>query len=328
VSPHGAPPEHVAPMLATLGRLPADQERHTYEFKWDGIRAVVHWDGSSLRLETRNLRDVTVAYPELQALGPLLGARPVVLDGEVVALDATGVPSFQRLQERMHVGDARTAARRAERVPARLFLFDLLHLGDRSTLDLPWTERRALLESLALAGPSWATPPSFPGEGDATFAAARDRGLEGVVAKRLDGRYVPGARSRDWVKVKFVLRDEFVVGGWLPGEGGRRGRIGALLLGLPAGGGKLTYTGGVGTGFTDADLRRLGAELDPDVRPESPFTTRLPRRDAVFVEPRLVVDVEYRQRTDAGILRQPSYKGIRPDLLPADLPVQPGPGRP
>ena len=327
MSPAGPPPAHVAPMLATLGAtLPPDQEGHTFEFKWDGIRAVAHWDGSALRLETRNLRDVTVAYPELQALGPSLGAQPAVLDGEILALDAGGVPSFHRLQERMHVADARTAARRAERAPARLFLFDVLHLGERSTMDLPWTERRAVLESLALAGPSWATPPSFPGEGDATLAAARARGLEGVVATRLASRYVPGARSRDWVKVKFVLRDEFVVGGWLPGEGGRRGRIGALLLGLPAAGGGLVFAGGVGTGFTGAELRRLSAELAPDVRPSSPFTTRLPRRDAVFVEPRLVVDVEYRQRTDAGILRQPSYKGIRPDLSPADLPVQPSPG--
>ncbi len=315
------PPAHLRPMLATAGPLPAssEQEAFTFEFKWDGIRAVLHWDGSSMRVETRNLREVTVAYPELAAMGAVLGSRPVVLDGEIVAFDDHGVPSFQRLQERMHVGDPRTAADKAGRVPACWLAFDVLHLGDRSTLALPWSERRPILESLALAGPSWATPPSFPGAGDDTLAAARSRGMEGVVAKRVSSTYVPGARSRDWVKVKLVARDEFVVGGWLPGEGHRGGRIGSLLLGLPDGQGLLAYVGAVGTGFTDADLARLTRELAGDVTSASPFSTTLPRRDAVFVEPRLVVDVEYRQRTDAGILRHPSYKGTRVDKSPADL---------
>jgi bifunctional non-homologous end joining protein LigD len=306
-------------MLATTGPLPREQDRYAFELKWDGIRAVLHWDGAELRLETRNLRDVTVAYPELQALGPALGHRPAVLDGEIVAIDDQGVPSFQRLQERMHVSDRRTAADKAARVPACWFAFDLLYLDGGSTMGLPWTKRRAQLESLGLTGPSWATPPSFPGEGDATLAAARDRGLEGVVAKRLDSAYVPGARSRAWIKVKLFTRDEFVVGGWLPGEGGRHGRIGALLLGLPAAGSRLVFVGAVGTGFTDAELARLGGELAGDVTPMSPFTGALPRRDAVFVEPRLVVEVEYRERTATGILRHPSYKGTRIDKSPGDL---------
>ena len=315
------PPDHVVPMLATAGDLPPSeaQDDFTFELKWDGIRAVLHWDGTSVRLETRNLRNVTVAYPELAALGPTLGRRPAVLDGEIVAFDERGVPSFQRLQERMHVADRRTASERAARVPACWLAFDVLHLGEDSTMALPWGERRALLESLALAGPSWATPPTFPGAGDDTLAAAREQGLEGVVAKRTESIYVPGTRSRHWVKVKLVARDEFVVGGWIPGEGSRGAGIGSLLLGLPRADGRLDYVGAVGTGFSASELARLGRELGGERTLESPFATPLPRSDAAFVVPRLVVDVEYRERTDAGILRHPSYKGTRIDKSPADL---------
>ncbi|MDQ3147134.1 MAG: non-homologous end-joining DNA ligase [Actinomycetota bacterium] len=307
-------------MLATSGTLPRQQGDWSFELKWDGIRAVALWDGARLRLETRNLRDVTVAYPELTSMGAAFGRRAVVLDGEVVALDDRGVPDFGRLQERMHVADPHTAARRAETTPAVYFAFDLLHLEDRSTLDLPWTERRRLLDDLAVRGPSWATPPAFPaGEGDATLAVARDRGLEGVVAKRLDSVYRPGVRSKAWVKTKLLAREEFVIGGWAPGEGSRDGGIGALLVGLPAGAGRLRYCGAVGTGFTATELVRLAARLGPDVTAQSPFTVTVPKRDAVFVVPKLVVDIEFRERTTAGILRQPSYKGERIDKTPDEL---------
>jgi bifunctional non-homologous end joining protein LigD len=314
-----APAAHIRPMLATAGTLPRRQDEFAFELKWDGIRVVSHWDGSVLRLETRNLRDVTVAYPELAAMGPALGPVPAVLDGEVVALDEHGAPSFQRLQERMHVADPHTAARKAETVPAAYFAFDLLYLDGRSLLAEPWIERRARLENLAVRGPAWATPPAFLGEGDATLDAAERRRLEGVVAKRLDSAYLPGVRSKAWIKVKLVRREDFVVGGWLPGEGARQGRIGALLVGLPAGDGRLHYCGAVGTGFTAAELQRLAARLGPDVQGESPFIEPVPRRDAVFVVPRLVVDVEFRERTATGILRQPSYKGERIDKTAEEL---------
>jgi bifunctional non-homologous end joining protein LigD len=306
-------------MLAVAGGLPRDEVAHAFELKWDGIRAVAHWDGTRLRLETRNLRDVTVAYPELAPLGPALGRTPAVLDGEVVALDDNGVPSFQLLQERMHVTDPGTAARRAAERPVLYIAFDLLHHGEEGLMSRRQDERRAGLDVLELAGPTWLTSPCFPGEGQVTMAVARDRGLEGVVAKRLDSPYLPGVRSRAWTKVKIVQSDEFVVGGWLPGEGNRSGRIGALLLGLPDGHGKLTYCGGVGTGFTDADLRRLQERLGPLVTPTNPFTTALPRKDATFVRPEVVVEVAYRERTTGGILRQPSYKGVRMDKGPGDV---------
>lgn len=303
-------------MLATAGELPANEAAWSFELKWDGVRAVSFWDGARLRLESRNLRDVTVSYPELQSFGPGLPAG-TVLDGEIVALDDAGRPSFQRLQERMHVADPRTAARKAGDVPVAYFLFDVLYLGDRSMLSLPFTDRRRVLEDLELAGPSWATPPALAGEGTTTMAVARQRNLEGVVAKRLDCPYVPGQRSRNWIKVKVTTTKEFVVGGWQPGEGRREGEIGSLLLGLPTrdGTGRLAFCGAVGTGFTAKELRRLRERLVPLRAEASPFTDKLPPtyRRAVFVRPEVVVDVEYRERTSAGILRHPSYKGERID---------------
>lgn len=304
-------------MLATTGRLPSD-DGHTFEAKWDGVRALARWDGEAFALHTRNGREATAAYPELSALGPTLGSTPVILDGEVVALDERGLPSFQRLQGRMHVADARTAGRLVAVAPVTYLVFDLLHLGGRSLLAEPWHLRRAALEDLALAGASWATPTSFEGEGEATLAAMQAQGMEGVVAKRTDSPYLPGVRSKAWTKVVLTSRDEFVVGGWLPGEGRRAGGIGALLLGLPRRDGRLHFVGGVGTGFTDIELRRLSSTLAPTVVAESPFAEPLPAK-AVFVRPTLVVDVEYRERTAGGILRHPSYKGTRLDKEPADV---------
>ena len=314
-------PAHIQPMLATLARaLPANEDDWTFEFKWDGIRAIAFWDGARLRLETRNLRDVTVSWPELQGLGAALGNRAVILDGEIAALDGEGRPSFQRLQERMHVADPHTAARKAGEVPASYLVFDVLHFDGRDLMPLPWSERRPLLESLGLAGPSWATTPSVPGAGDALLETVRARRMEGVIAKRMDSTYLPGARSKAWLKVKLQQSDEFVVGGWFPGEGRRESRIGSLLLGVPGEGGSLDYVGNVGTGFTDAELTRLQQRLEPIRRDTTPFTGGgVPKKRSVFVEPELVVEVEYTERTDEGILRHPSYKGVRIDKGPADV---------
>lgn len=305
------------PMLASAGTLPPD-EGHTFEAKWDGVRALARWDGATFRLHTRNGREATAAYPEVAPLGPALGATPAILDGEVVALDGDGLPSFQRLQGRMHVTSPRTAAGLAADIPVTFLIFDVLHLGRRSLMREPWRVRRDVLEDLAPAGPSWATPPSFEGEGRATLDAMRARGMEGVVAKRTDSPYLPGVRTKAWTKVVLTSRDDFIVGGWLPGDGRRAGGVGSLLLGLPTPEGGLRFVGGVGTGFTDAELRRLGAVLDPTVTAHSPFAEKLPGR-AVFVEPTLVVEVEYRERTSGGILRHPSYKGTRVDKGPADV---------
>lgn len=319
-------PEVLAPMLAVAGPMPHHPDRYAFELKWDGVRVLAHLDGrGGVRLQSRSLRDVTVAYPELAGLADALGDTPAVLDGEVVALDDDGNPSFQRLQERMHTADARVARRRAAAVPAVYFAFDLLHLDGVPLLDQPWSERRVRLDGLGLAGPAWAAPPAFVGEGDATLAVARARQLEGVVAKTLTGTYEPGRRSSAWIKHKLLRQLEAVVGGWLPGKGGRSGRIGALLLGLPADSG-LRFLGGVGTGFTDAELARLQDRLAPTVTSGNPFTSEAQpaRRDAVFVRPELVVDVAYGERTTAGILRHPVYRGVRIDKTPADVDTEGG----
>jgi bifunctional non-homologous end joining protein LigD len=303
----------LVPMLATLAKeLPRDQTGWTFEHKWDGIRALAYWDGTSLRFESRNLRDITRSWPDLLGLGEQLGDRPVVLDGEIVAFDDAHRPSFQLLQERMHVADAGIAARKAASVPASFLLFDVLRIGDEDLTGRPWTERRSRLEDLGIAGSHWAVTPTFPGEGDVLWAAAQATGLEGVMCKRMASPYRPGARSKDWLKVKVLNSEEFLVGGWSPGEGRRHGAIGSLLLGTPTDDGGLGYVGNVGTGFTDAELRRLEERLMPLRRDTSPFTSGpAPKRGAVFVDPSLQVEVVFGERTREGVLRHPSYKGVR-----------------
>src|SRR4051812_44910371 len=220
-------PERVVPMLAQIGDLPADVEHYGFEIKWDGIRALVYSRPGRLRVETRNLADVTARWPELRELG----GRSAVLDGEIVAFDESGRPNFERLQARMHLTGGATIPGRARDIPATYVIFDLLWLDGESLLDRPYTERRAALEELGLHGPAWQTPAHHPGDGAALLEATREQGLEGIVAKRLDSPYEPGRRSGAWVKIKHTRRQEPVVGGWLRGDRGRADRLGALLVG-------------------------------------------------------------------------------------------------
>ena len=230
-------PARVAPMMATLAdALPADDERWAYEMKWDGVRAVVHVEGGRPTAWSRNDIDITDTYPELRAMAESMGATQAVLDGELVALDPSGRPSFERLQPRMHVSGAARIRRLTVSVPVTYFIFDVLHLDGRSTMSAPYRERRALLEDLDLSGPSWRTPPAWFGGGPAVLAAAREQRLEGVVAKQLESAYQPGARSRSWVKVKNLRTQEVLVAGWRPGQGRRADSIGSLLLAIPAAG--------------------------------------------------------------------------------------------
>ncbi len=314
-------PERIEPMLARAGALPGGEEesRWAVEIKWDGVRTIGYAEGGRLRLESRNGNDLTPRYPELRELGRALGAHEAVLDGEVVAFDAEGRPSFQRLQGRMHLAGDRAVRRAMTENPIAYVLFDLLHLDGRSLLDEPYTARREALEGLGLAGPHWQVPAYHAGDGAALLAAARERGLEGVVAKRLDSPYTPGRRSPLWLKVKNVRRASLVIGGWLPGEGNRTGRLGALLVGFHDDDGSLKYAGRVGTGFDAAALARLGALLDERARSASPFSGRQPPRTARFVEPDLVAEVEYTEWTQSRTIRHPSYKGLRDDLDPGDV---------
>jgi bifunctional non-homologous end joining protein LigD len=312
-------PKEVVPMLARLSRLPTDEENWGFEIKWDGIRAVAYVEGGRVRLQNRNMRDVTRQYPELRELGRAAGARQIVLDGEIVAFDERGKPSFQRLQQRMHLASESAVRRRMADIPAVYVIFDVLYLDGHSTMKLTYEERRALLDELALAGPSW-------------LAASREQELEGIMAKRLDSTYEPGKRNRCWLKIKNHLRQELVVGGWMPGEGGRSGRIGSLVVGYYDKRGEeaerrgeeqhLIYAGNVGTGFKEADLATLGTLLEPLRRDTSPFQGRQPKKGAVFAEPRLVVEVEFAEWTKSNTIRAPSYKGLRDDKDPRDVVVE------
>lgn len=317
-------PHLVRPMLATAGSLPRADDEWGFEFKWDGVRAVAYVDGGRLRLLSRSDRDVSVSYPELRSLGETLGSRPAVLDGEIVAFDDSSRPSFAALQERMHVTEVNRARRLARSVPVAYLVFDVLHLDGRSVLRLPYEERRALVESLALSGDHFRTPAYYRGGGEQVLEAARRTGLEGVVAKRLASFYQPGRRSTDWVKVKHTRTQEVVLVGWTPGQGRRQGRMGALLLAVPRDG-ELRYAGKVGTGFSDRMLDDLSARLAPLRRRDPPVPGPLPRAQvaaAIWVEPVLVGEVEFGEWTRERRLRQPTWRGLRMDKDPAEVVVE------
>jgi bifunctional non-homologous end joining protein LigD len=311
-------PEKIEPMLARLGPLPAG-DNWAYEIKWDGVRAIGYAEGGRLRLESRNGNAITARYPELRELGRALGTHQAVLDGEVVAFDSNGRPSFQRLQRRMHLTSEGQVRRLSQSEPVVYMLFDLLWLDGHSLLELPYEERRARLAELQLSGPTWQAPAHHVGDGAALLAASKAQGLEGIVAKRLDCPYTPGRRSQGWVKVKNVRNTDVVIGGWVGGDGGRTGKIGALVVGFSTEDGELRYGGKVGTGFNEAELKRLQGILDPLARETTPFTGTQPQKGTHFVEPTLVASVDYGDITQAGTLRHPVYKGLRDDIDPSQV---------
>ncbi len=317
-------PDKLAPMLARPGELPRDEAKWAFEVKWDGIRTVAFLDHGHITLQGRNFTDFTPRYPEVRELARELGARRVILDGEVVAFDAEGRPSFERLQTRMHLASDSAVRRRAKDTPVTYVIFDLLYLDGHSTLPLAYEQRRELLEALELEGPAWRAPAYHRGEGSALLAATRKLGIEGIVAKRLDGAYELGRRSSGWLKVKNVAEQDVVIGGWTPGEGGRSSTLGALAAGVMEDG-KLIYAGKVGTGFTEKTLALVQRELEPLRRDSSPFEGRQPPKGTVFVEPKLVARVELREWTRSGTMRAPSFKGLRDDVDPQDCIREEGP---
>lgn len=312
-------PRDLRPMFAVASaKLPPDDDKWAYEMKWDGMRALVALDGGTINITTRQGNDATARFPELRPLADELAAVDAVLDGEIVLLDENGRPSFELLQPRMQTGSASVSRRLAAERPVVIMLFDVLWLDGHSTMELPYTDRRKLLEKLALAGPTWQTPPTTFGGGNAVLATATDLGLEGVVAKRRDSPYLPGKRSDAWRKVKPHLGQELVVGGWLPGAGRLEGKLGSLLVGYYDDG-VLHYAGRVGSGIDESARTRLDALLSPIVRTMSPFdkTPKLP--SPVWVEPRVVVEVFFHEWTSAGIMRAPRYKGVRDDKEPSEV---------
>jgi bifunctional non-homologous end joining protein LigD len=317
-------PDRIAPMMARSGTLPPDEQKWGFEVKWDGIRTICFLDHGHISLQGRNFTDFTPRYPEVRELARELGARRLILDGEVVAFDEQGRPSFERLQSRMHLASDSAVRRRMRDTPVTYVIFDLLYLEGHSTVSLAYEQRRELLETLELEGAAWRAPAYHRGEGSALLAATRDLGIEGVIAKRLDSTYAPGQRTSAWVKVKNVCEQDVVIGGWTPGEGGRASTLGALAVGVYEDG-KLSYAGKVGTGFTEQTLALVQRELDPLRAEKSPFEGRQPPKGTKFVEPKLVARVELREWTRSGTMRAPSFKGLRDDVDAQDCVREKGP---
>ncbi|HEY6771258.1 MAG TPA: non-homologous end-joining DNA ligase [Solirubrobacterales bacterium] len=332
-----APPESIPsrlePMLAKNGRIPeSDSDEWAYEIKWDGIRALGYADHGRWCMLSRRLEDVTSRYPELSPIGEALADRAAILDGEVVALDPGGRPRFQLIQSRMGLISAAAVKARAAETPVDYVIFDLLHLDGHCVRELPYVQRRELLEELGLEGPRWRTPRYRVGGGAHLLEAARRQGLEGIVAKRRDSPYRPGRRSGEWIKERVWRRQEFVVGGYIPGEGRRANRVGSLLVGYydrraaELGKGEsqtLHFAGGVGSGLTEELIDRLTRELAARERPDSPFDVGAPSgpkaRYAVWCEPELVCEVAWTEWTDEETLRQPAFKGMREDKDPREV---------
>jgi bifunctional non-homologous end joining protein LigD len=327
-------PRNLEPMLATAATALPAGEGWAYEVKWDGVRALAHVAANELRIAARRGEDVSGRYPELAPIPAALPGRELILDGEVVAFDEGGTPSFGLLQRRMGLTNEGRIRQRVADTPVTYVAFDLLWLDGRSLLAEPYERRRELLAELGFDGPSWQSPGHSVGDGEALLAASRERGLEGIVAKRLASAYRPGRRSPEWVKVQNRRRQELVIGGYMPGEGGRSRRVGSLLVGYwdttpqeAASIGRaqrLVYAGGVGTGFTQTAIGELTELLAPLRRDTSPFeagwdpelkyAARIRERGPlVWVEPAVVCEVEFLSWTHEDTIRAASYKGLRED---------------
>lgn len=306
-------PERIEPMMAKLGSaIPKPDTAWGFEFKWDGIRALAYVEGGRVRLVSRSGEDITPRYPEVHAMGRAIGSREVILDGEVVALDDKGRPSFEQIQQRMGLTSESQVRRTMKLVPVTYMVFDLLWQDGHALMPLPYTERRRMLADLKLAGDSWQTPPYGQGGGQAMLEASAQTGLEGIMAKKLSSPYEPGRRTGAWIKIKNRNRQELVIGGWLEGEGKRRGHAGALLVGYYLKG-EFVYAGKVGTGFTDAMLEKLQGLMKPLKQASSPFDAGKPPKAAHFIQPKLVAELEFVEWTRSGQLRAPSFKGLRAD---------------
>lgn len=325
-------------MLASSGALPrsAEDAAWAFEMKWDGMRAIAEVTPDGWRLVGRSGKDATASYPDLAGplgfadLSPRLGGRSLLLDGEIVATDERGVPSFSMLQQRMNV--SRPSPELVAAVPVAYLVFDVLEIDGVSAVDLPYVDRRRLLEALDLGssaadGGRIQVPPVIEGDAARAWATAEAMDLEGVVAKRLDCPYLPGKRAAGWVKVKRVKECEVIVVGWAEGEGRRAAGIGALVVAVPEGptghpGRPLHHAGRVGTGFTDAMLDHLLQTLTPRHR-STPSVIDPPAgaagRAIRWVEPDLVGEVSFTEWTNTHSLRHPVWRGLRPDKSPDEV---------
>jgi DNA ligase D-like protein (predicted ligase)/DNA ligase D-like protein (predicted polymerase)/DNA ligase D-like protein (predicted 3'-phosphoesterase) len=312
-------PPPMKPMMAEGGHDPFDDPGWLFEPKLDGVRTLAYVTTDATTLVSRSGRDQTAQYPELSNLAKYVNAVHAVLDGEIVAMNERGQPSFERLQSRINLTAERDIERAREACPVSIYLFDVLWLDERDLTSEPLSERRRVLREIVTEEGPVALTLGVEGDGRSFFEAAKGLGIEGIVAKRLDSQYEPGRRSRYWRKVKAMRTLDAVVLGWTPGGGSRADSFGALLLGSHRGG-RLRWIGQVGTGFSgrllaDLQMQLSGIEIgepaidDPELRSV---------RGAHWVQPELVVEVTYLEVTKAGRLRAPSYLGLRPDKTPED----------
>jgi bifunctional non-homologous end joining protein LigD len=314
-----APPPPMKPMLAEGGHKPFDDPEWEFEPKLDGVRTLAYVSTDATTLISRTGRDQTAQYPELSHLAVYVNAQHAVLDGEIVAMDEHGQPSFNRLQQRINLTSEREIERVKENCPVSIYLFDILWLDERDLTQEPLHERRRILKEVVTQSGPIATTLSVEGDGRSFFEAAKGLGLEGIIAKKIDSIYEPGRRSHYWRKIKAMRTLDAVVLGWTPGSGSRSSSFGALLVGAYDDG-RLVWIGQVGTGFNAQLLADLLKRLEAIETPEPPADDAELRqvKGARWVRPELVVEVTYLEITKAGKLRAPSYKGLRPDKAPDD----------
>jgi bifunctional non-homologous end joining protein LigD len=312
------------PMLAKpCAKLPIKTDDYGIEVKWDGIRAISYIENGNIQIVSRNGFDITFRYPEIHPLGQELRKKRVILDGELTAFDESGHPSFSLLQHRMNLENSALIQKTALVIPVTYIIFDLLHLNSQPLINHSYESRRCELAKLDLTAQSWLTPAYHTDCAVDFLEASRKLGLEGIILKRLNSQYSPGKRGGDWLKVKNFHRQEFIIGGWTPGEGARAGTIGALLLGyydvmpniaadraVPQ---KLLYAGSCGTGFTAKTLKQLQELLQPLSIPMNPFSSNPQKAGANFVQPKVVAEVSFAEWTPAQTLRHPSFLGLRAD---------------
>ena len=321
IASRGELPKRLQPMLAVSARDPFDAPDKLFELKWDGIRVIAAIEGSRVRLLSRSQRDITEQYPEVsEALRSAAPAGGVMLDGELIALDQDGRPSFPMVMRRIH----RAAAHGAGPPAAVSFeAFDILYEDFVPVLGSPLRERKQRLAEAVRPNAAVHVTHFEIANGIAFFQGVRRLGLEGMVAKGLDSLYRPGRRSREWVKVKTSRTADLVVGGYTLGHGRRAAAFGSLLLGAYDDAGALRYVGSVGGGFTEASLAQVNDLLRPLVRPDRPFEAE-PALDraASWSEPRVVVRVRYNELTEAKQLRFPIFVAARPDVDPRDCTME------
>ncbi len=308
-------PPVFSPMLPTLTDRAFDSPDHLFEVKWDGVRVLAFCDRDSTRLYSRSGREVTRQYPEFKDLHHRLHLPNAVLDGEIVALDPNSRPSFELLQSRINLSRPSEIARGVGQIALDFVLFDMVFCSGEWIGGHPLTERLDLLAQSVDFGERVLRSEPIPGYGTALFEAAKAKGLEGIVAKVANSHYIPGRRTRDWLKIKTVFDVDVVVGGFSAGTNARASSLGALQVGAYDNEGRLRYMGAVGTGFKERDLVEIKAKLQALETPTGPFADKLPK-GVRYVRPELVAKVEYRELTSGKKLRAPSFKGLRDDKRP------------